>query len=247
MDRMVYVAMTGAKQTMHAQAINSHNLANASTPGFRADLHAFGSLPVEGPGQPTRVNAVAEPQGFSRGAGPVTSTGRALDVAVQGEGWITVQAPDGNEAFTRAGDLRVSALGLLTTGAGHPVMGNEGPIALPPYSELTMGADGTISIVPLGQSADTLAVVDRIKLVNPEPGQMFKGSDGLVRMQESFSADPDASVQLMSATLESSNVNAADVMVNMIQLARQFEMHVKLMQGAEQNAEAASRLLRLGG
>lgn len=245
MDKMVYVAMTGAKQTMLAQAANSHNLANASTPGFRADLHSFGSLPVHGQGQPTRVNAVAQSQGFDRRAGPVTSTGRTLDVALQGDGWIAVQAPDGNEAYTRAGDLRVSSLGVLSTGAGHPVIGNEGPIALPPYSELTMGVDGTISIVPLGQSADTLAVVDRIKLVNPEPGQMIKGRDGLVHMQDDESADPDASVQLMSATLESSNVNAADVMVSMIQLARQFEMHVKLMRGAEENAEAAARLLRL--
>jgi len=246
-DRMVYVAMTGAEQTMLAQAVNSHNLANASTPGFRADLHSFGSLSVEGPGQPTRVNAVAQPEGFDPGSGPVTSTGRALDVAVQGDGWIAVQAPDGTEAYTRAGDLRVSSLGLLSNGAGHSVMGNDGPIALPPYSELSMGVDGTISIVPLGQSADTLAVVDRIKLVNPEPAQMVKGSDGLIRMRDGVPADADASVQLMSATLESSNVNAADVMVNMIQLARQFEMHVKLMQGAEENAEVAARLLRLGG
>ncbi len=247
MDRLVYVAMTGAKQTLLAQGVNSHNLANASTAGFRTDLHAFSSLPVKGPGHATRVNAIAGTYGFDDRAGALTTTGRELDVAVQGEGWIAVQAPDGGEAYTRAGDLRVDALGVLTTGIGHPVMGDDGPIALPPYAKLIIGGDGTLSFIPLGQSVDTLAVIDRIKLVNPSHADLVKGSDGLIRMRDGGAAAADASVKLGSGVLESSNVSVAEAMVNMIQLARQFEMQVKVMRAAEEDADAAARLLRLSG
>jgi flagellar basal-body rod protein FlgF len=126
MDRMIYLAMTGAKQTMQAQTANSHNLANASTTGFRADLNAFSSDPVEGPGYASRVNAVSQGEGTDFSTGTMQSTGRALDIAVQGEGWIAVQGPDGGEAYTRAGDLQLTANGNLVNGSGHPVMGDGG-------------------------------------------------------------------------------------------------------------------------
>ena len=136
MDEMIYLAMTGAKQTEYAQAINSNNLANISTTGFRADLHSFSSMPIDGPGVETRINAVVDSYGTDLSQGPISTTGRALDIAVRGDGFIAVQTPDGREAYTRAGDLRVEAGGLLSTGAGHLVVGDGGPVAIPPNASL---------------------------------------------------------------------------------------------------------------
>lgn len=246
MDRMLYLAMTGASQTMLAQAANSHNLANVSTTGFRADLEAFRSLPVYGPGHPSRAYAMDEGSGTDFSPGAITTTGRELDVAVNGSGWIAVQAPDGSEAYTRAGDLQVTTGGMLLTGAGHPVLGNGGPIAVPPFEKLEIAADGTISIRPLGQGAQTLAVVDRIKLVDPPGPDLEKGTDGLLRLKNGGTAEPDAQVQLVSGAVESSNVNAVDAMVRMIELARQYELQVKTMKTAEENDAASGRLIQLG-
>ena len=247
MDEMLYLAMTGAKQTEFAQSINSNNLANVSTTGFRGDLHSFSSIPIEGPGVETRINAVVDSYGTDFSQGPIATTGRDLDVAVQGAGFIAVQAPDGSEAYTRAGDLRVEAGGLLSTGAGHLVLGEGGgPVAIPPNASLLIGRDGTISIQPLGQGPETISQVDRIKLVNPDSGQLQKGSDGLLRMADDQIADPDASVSVISGALEQSNVNVAKTLVNMIELARQYEMQVNVIKESEENADAAAQLMRLG-
>jgi len=244
MDELAYVAMTGAKQIMLAQAVNSHNLANASTVGFRANLTAFESVPVDGPGYDTRVNAQVQPGGWSNATGALVSTGNPLDVAVNG-GWLAVQAPDGTEAYTKAGDLRVNAVGVLTTGAGHPVMGEGGPVAVPPHIKLTIGGDGTVSIIALGQGPETSASLDRIKLVNPAAQEMVKGPDGLMHMADGSTAPADADVKLTSGSLVGSNVNAVDAMVTMIELARQFEMQVRLIDTADQNAQAAASIMRL--
>jgi len=244
MDRLLYVAMSGARETVRAQTVNTQNLANASTTGFRADLQSFQSLPVNGPGYASRVYGMATDQGIDTSPGSVMGTGRELDVAVNGDGWIAVQGPDGNEAYTRAGNLRVDSLGLLRTGAGRPVMGNGAPIAIPPAEKIEIAGDGTISIRPLGQN--TLAVVDRIKLVNPPPAQLQKGADGLVHLKGGDAAEADASVQLQVGALESSNVNTVEAMVNLIQLARQYETQVKMMANAEENDRASAQLMRMG-
>ncbi len=245
MDRMLYIAMTGARETMRSQAVNTNNLANASTTGFRADMESFLSLPVYGPGFPDRVYAVADGAGVDLSGGSVQSTGRELDVAVKGAGWIAVQAPDGGEAYTRAGDLRVDSFGILTTGAGHPVLGEGGPIAVPPNGKLDIGADGTITVQPLGQGVNALATVDRIKLVNPQSANLAKGEDGLMRLRNGAPAEADAVVKLASGALESSNVNAVESMVRMIELARQFETQVKMMKTAEENDAAATKLMSM--
>jgi flagellar basal-body rod protein FlgF len=247
MDRLLYLAMTGAKHTLQAQQTNNHNLANLNTPGFRADLDAMLSAPVHGPGHPSRVYSQETTIGSDFRQGAVMSTGRELDVAVNGEGWIAVQAADGGEAYTRRGDLRISAAGLLENGAGQLVLGNGGPIAIPPAQKLEIGGDGTISIVPLGQGANTLAVVDRIRLVRPEQAQLVKGEDGLFRQKDGAPAEPDAAVQLTSGMLEGSNVNSVDALVKMIDHARSYETYIKLMASAKQNDEVSSRLMRLGG
>lgn len=245
MDRFAYIAMTGAKQSMQAQGVVSNNLANASTTGFRAELLGAAAAPVYGDVYASRVNVVSNGAGADFALGGVRSTGRELDVAVQRDGWIAVQSPDGSEAYTRAGDLQLNSVGLMTTGSGLPVIGEGGPVAVPPHSKLTIGRDGTISIVPLGQSSNTLAVVDRIKLVNPGNEQLLRGSDGLFRLRDGGEAPAEASVRLMSGTLESSNVNAASALVDMIELSRLYEMQVKMISTAKDDADAAAQLMRM--
>lgn len=245
MDRMLYVAMSGAKQIELAQTANTHNLANASTSGFRADLAAFRAMPVFGPGYPARVYAMTERAGVDLAPGTVTATGRELDVAVDGEGYLAVRAPDGSEAYTRRGDLRIGANGMLETGDGLPVLGNGGPIAVPPSEKLEIAADGTVSIRPLGQTASALAVVDRIKLVKPDSTQLVKGEDGLLRARDG-TLPADATVRVTAGALESSNVNPVEALVNMITLARQFELQVKLMREAGDNESASARVMQIG-
>jgi len=245
MDKMLYIAMSGAKQTTLAQAINTNNLANVSTAGFKADLAQFRAMPVFGAGMPTRVYAMAERPGVDMNTGALTTTGNELDVAVRGEGWLAVQTADGGEAYTRAGDLRLDSAGMLVTGAGHPVLGNGGPIALPPFEKLEIGTDGTLSIRPVGQAPNVLAEVDRIKLVNPPAGDLTKGQDGLVRRMDGTIEPPDAQVQLISGALEGSNVSAVEAMVNMISLSRQYEAQLKMMETAKDNDAASDQLLRM--
>jgi flagellar basal-body rod protein FlgF len=245
MDRMLYIAMNGAKQTLLAQTTNDHNLANANTSGFRADLEAFRAMPVFGPGYPTRVYAMASQPGVDFAPGTISATGRDLDVAINGRGWIAVQAPDGSEAYTRAGDLRIDPAGRLVTGAGHPVLGNAGPIAIPPAEKIEIAADGTISIRAAGQAASALATIDRIKLVDPPAASLVKGADGLLRRRDGAAAEADAQVQLTAGSLEGSNANPVEAMVNLITLARQFELQVRMMRTAAENDAAAAQLLRL--
>ncbi len=245
MDRMLYVAMTGAAETLRAQTVNNHNLANVSTTGFRADLAAFQSRAVDGTGYASRVYATNGTVGWDKTSGALLSTGRDLDIAVNGQGWIAVQGPDGKEAFTRAGNLQVDATGNLLTATGEPVLGDGGPINIPPYSSIFFARDGSISIVAQGQAPDTTATVDRIKLVNPADADIQRSDDGLFRMKNGSTAELDANVQISSGTLESSNVNTAEAMVNMIELSRQFEMQVKAIRTAEENAAAASQLMKV--
>lgn len=246
MDDMLYVAMTGAKQTMQAQTVNANNLANAGTNGFRADLLAANSLLVEGPGFASRINSTSEIAGWNLEPGPMQNTGRQLDVAIQGSGWFAVQGPEGEETYTRNGDLRLAPGGILQNSAGQTVLGETGPVAVAPFEKIEIGVDGSVSIVPLGQTADTLAIVDRIRLVNPAPADLIKGDDGLFRARDGITAQPDASVRLASGMLEGSNVSAIESLISMLDLARHFELQVKLMETADNNAATAAQLTRFG-
>ena len=245
MDRMLYVAMTGARETMTAQAVLSNNLANISTAGFKADLSQFRSMPVFGPGEPTRVYAMSERPSTDFNPGAIRTTGRDLDVAVNRDGWIAVLGSDGTEAYTRAGDLRLGPNGLLETGAGYLVLGNGGPISVPPAETLTIGSDGTITIRPLGQAANALTQLDRIRLVNPAHANLLKGEDGLMRTKDATVAPADASVTVTSGALEGSNVNAVGALVDLIALSRKFEMQIRVMTTAEGDDEASTQMMRL--
>ncbi|PIQ37295.1 MAG: flagellar biosynthesis protein FlgF [Lysobacterales bacterium CG17_big_fil_post_rev_8_21_14_2_50_64_11] len=245
MDRAIYLAMNGATQTMRAQTQAAHNLANVSTVGFRAEMASLDRLPVVGDGLPSRVNVIERARGADFSIGPQMSTGRELDVSIQGQGWIAVQGRDGSEGYTRAGDLEVNADGLLVTATGLPVLGDAGPLSVPPFTKLDIGQDGTVSVVPQGQGPETVASIGRIKLVNPQPTDMLRSGDGLMRMADGSQAPADAAVTVISGVLEGSNVNPTRALMEVISLSRQFEMQIRAIQTADDNAEAATRLLRV--
>ena len=238
MDRMIYLSMAAAKATMHSQEVVSHNLANVSTNGFRAELAAFRAVPVRGDGASSRVYALESTVGYSNAPGTVQTTGRPLDVAVKGNSWLAVQALDGTEAYTRAGALEVNAEGVLTDLQGRPVVGDGGPLTIPANAEVEVASDGTVSAKVGRERPQPLG---RLKLVTPEAA-LQRGTDGLFRAAEGdLAADPAARVQ--SGALEGSNVNAVESMVAMIAAARQFEQQMKALQTAEQKEQSATKLL----
>ncbi len=244
MDRMLYVAMSGAKETLMTQANNSHNLANVNTPGFMEDLNQFRSMPVFGPGYPTRVYSLDERPDINFHKGPLQTTGNPFDVAVKDNGFLAVQAWDGTEAYTRRGDLKVDANGIVTNGEGLPVIGNNGPIALPPHDMIEIAADGTITILPEGSTPEALAIIDRIKLVEPPLQDLVKGEDGLMRLKDGSEEPAEAGTELVAGALESSNVSVADALVDMIELSRKFEFQVKMMKAAEEMDGASVKLMQ---
>lgn len=245
MDRLIYTAMTGAKHVFMQQAGTANNLANASTIGFKAQEHRFRAVEVQGAAMPTRAFVVDASVADVFDAGPLMFTGRSLDVAVQGSGWLAVQLPDGSEAYTRAGSLDVNVNGELQTKSGHTVMGDGGPIAIPPDNNIEIAPDGTVSIISTFGTPNNVNPVGRLKLVNPGDGELVRGDDGLFRLRSGQAAPADENVRVASGTLEGSNVNVTDAMVNLISLSRQFELQIKMMQTADQNAQRADQLLSL--
>lgn len=246
MPDFIYLSMTGAKEAQVRQAVTSHNMANASTVGFKATLARAVDVEISGPGyDQATVYAVTAGQGADFSQGSIQQTGRQLDVAVDGPGWIAVQGADGLEAYSRDGALRVNAYGQLLNGAGRQVMGEGGPIALPEFESIKIAPDGWISIVPSGQQASAMTRLDRIRLVNPPETDLRRGEDGLMRLEGGVLAPPDASVRLMPEALEGSNVNLVGSLVEMIENSRSFEAHVKMLSTAEELNEASMNLLRM--
>lgn len=246
MDKMLYVAMTGASQNALAQKAHANNLANISTNGFQRDLEQARSMPVFGDSFPARAYAMTERPATDFSPGAMQETGRDLDIAIGGDGFIAVQAPDGSEAYVRTASLNIDALGVLRAGNGMPVMGNGGPIAVPPEQKVEIGQDGTISIRAMGEGPRVMAEVDRIKLVNPDVKTLNKGLDGMIHTKSGQPADADANVQVVSGFLEASNVNAVEEMTSVLALSRQFELHVKMMTTAKEGDEAMARVLQIG-
>ncbi|MGL5631279.1 MAG: flagellar basal body rod protein FlgF [Azovibrio sp.] len=245
MDRLIYTAMTGAKHTFLQQAGVANNLANASTIGFKAQMHRFLAVPVLSEAMPSRAFVVDASIQDVFDEGPILRTDNPLDVAVDGPGWIALQTPDGGEAYTRAGALEVNVNGVLQTKSGHIVAGDGGPIGIPPDNNITIGPDGTVSVIPAFGTPNVVNVVGRIKLVNPPEANLERGLDGLFRLKGGGNTPADETVQVAPGNLEGSNVNAAESMVSLISLSRQFEMQIKLVQTADQNARQADQLLSL--
>lgn len=244
MDRLIYVSMTGARHALEAQATVAHNLANVTSSGFRAQMNALRAVHLFGEGMPTRTYVVDSTVGTDFRPGTVQQTGRPLDVAILGQGFLAVQAADGSEGYTRAGGMNVGAGGILVNPQGLPVMGDGGTIAIPPDVNVTIAKDGTISAVP-SNGLGAVNVLGRLKLVNPPEADLVRSADGLFRLKNGEVAPADNSVVVSSASIEGSNVNAVEQLVAMISHARAFETHMKLLQNADQNDRQANQLLSL--
>ena len=246
MDKALYIAMTGAKHNMMAQTVHANNLANLNTTGFRSDFAQARSMAVYyGEGQPTRAYALTESPATDFQQGPLINTGNEMDLALSGPGFIAVQAPDGTEAYTRAGNLSIDANGVLRTSNGLAVLGNGGPITFPPLEKLEIGGDGTLSIVAQGQGPEALVEINRIRLVNPDLQNIEKGEDGLFRQRDGLPAPVAAEVRVLGGFLEGSNVNAVSAFTDILTLSRQYEMQVKFMKTVEENSSASARLLQM--
>lgn len=244
---MLYVAMAGAKQAMEQHASVANNMANVSTTGFRAQINSFQAVPVVGDEAATRAFVITTTARADFKAGPLHDTGRPLDVAVRGEGWLAVQTAEGGEAYTRAGNLQIGPEGEVTTAAGLPVLGDAGPLVVPPGSTVTIAANGLVTAQVPGNGAVGLAEVGRLKLVKPPEGELVRGEDGLFRMADGLPpADADPAVTVAAGFLEGSNVNPVDAMVAMIAASRLMEMQMKALKTADENAQSANRLLAHG-
>ncbi|MDE1999610.1 MAG: flagellar basal-body rod protein FlgF [Burkholderiales bacterium] len=243
MDRMIYLSMAGAKANMQRQDVLAGNLANVTTTGFRAELQATRAVPVRGDGASTRVYAMETTVGYDDSAGPINYTGRALDVAMQDKSWMAVQGLDGTEAYTRFGSLSVNTEGTLMTQNGYTVMGDGGPITLPPDTLPSIAPDGTVSAK---QANGKITSVGKIKLVTPE-AKLDRGEDGLFRAADGNDLQADPNARLQDGALEGSNVNPIENMVAMISAARQFETQMKMLQTAEADEKAATQLLSGSG
>jgi flagellar basal-body rod protein FlgF len=245
MDRLIYTAMTGAKHILEQQATTSHNLANATTTGFRAQLDSFRAVTVISEGLPTRAFVVDATVGADFSTGSLQNTGRELDVAIQGKGWLVVQAEDGSEKLTRHGSLKINENGVLQTNNGLNVIGDGGIISIPPEVTIAIAKDGTISSIPTGTKPNAVQVLGRLKLASPPEENLIRDADGLFKTKDGSAIDPDATVSVAGGMLENSNVNVVESMVSMINLARQFEMQMKLLTNAESNAAKASQIMAL--
>lgn len=246
MDRLIYTAMTGAAATMGQEAAVAHNLANATSTGFRAELHRLRAVPIQNTQLPTRAFVVDASVADDFTPGPLQHTNRAMDVAVQGKGWLAVQMPDGTEAYTRNGSLEVNANGVLQTRSGLPVVGGGGPITVPPDVEVVVGSDGTVSAVPRTGARNNTTTVGQLKLVNPPEQDMRRGGDGYFRLADGNPAPADPAVRVASGYLEGSNVNVVEQMVTMISLARHYETQTKLLSVAQEMDRSAAQLVAKG-
>jgi flagellar basal-body rod protein FlgF len=228
-QQLFYVALTGLGATMDQMTATANNLANASTTAFKAQQPVFKAQPFYGQGLPDRVDVASTENSANFKAGPIEQTGRNLDVAVAGDGWIGVQASDGSTALTRNGSLSVASTGILQTSDGTPVLGRGGaPISLPPLQSVTIGQDGTISGVLSGQPPDQISTLNRIMLANPSVKQLSRRSDGLFQ-DNGGTPVADAKVALQVGALEGSNADSVSMMMNMIETTRSFQMQTDLM------------------
>ena len=243
MDRLIYTAMTGASATMGQEAAVAHNMANATSTGFKTELHKLRAVQVQNAQMPTRAFVVDASVSDDFSTGPLQHTNRPLDMAVQGKGWFAVQMPDGTEGYTRNGNFEINANGILQTRTGLPVIGSGGPVTLPPDVEVAIGTDGTISTVPRTGARNSTSTVDQLKLVNPPEAGLVRGGDGYFRLAGGNPAPADPAVRVASGYLEGSNVNVVEQMVSMISLARQYEMQTKMLSTAQEMDRAASQLV----
>jgi len=244
MDTVLYKATTGSQIDFVKQSLTANNLANINTPGFKADLFQAELQYMQSANGEKEPFTVMKAAGIDATDGAIMTTGRDLDVAIQGEGWFAALDSKGKEGYTRTGSFQLDGNGQLTTGSGKPVLGDGGPIAIPPAKEIHIAGDGTISIVPVGGDSKTLVTVDRLKLVKVDAKDLVRGPEGLLMTQSGKPGEVDGTIKVVSEALEGSNVNSIEQMVNMIEFSRQFDSQMKMMDTIGQNDQKLAQLLQ---
>lgn len=246
MDRAIYTAMGAAGAALNRQAVTANNLANASTPGFRAQLMAYRAVPVNGPSVPTRTLVTESTPYHDNTMGAINQSGRNLDVALPQDGWLAVSLADGSEAYTRDGNIEVDSEGQLRV-RGFPLLGDGGPLTVPPQSEVTIAPDGSITVLGAGDEPTALAQVGRLKMVNAPIQTLRNGDDGFfhTRAQNGQPLPADLEMKLVPGAIESSNVSPVKSMVDMISTARSFDMQMKVISTVDDNAKNANQLLSI--
>ncbi|WP_343613359.1 flagellar basal body rod protein FlgF [Novosphingobium sp.] len=244
MDRLIYTAMSGMTDSMNRQRVIASNMSNAQTVGFRADMIASTPVTLKGPALEARAMSDGEVRAANMAPGTVSATGNDLDIALQGTDMLSVQANDGTEVYTRRGDLSVSPTGLLTNGDGLPVIGNGGPITVPLESKIKIGPDGTVLAVDATNPNLQPSVVDKIKIASTDGSQIAKGLDGQFRVVGGGILPANDNAQVIVGSLEGSNVSASQVMVDMVQAQRLFDIRAKLISTAKDVDQSGTTLLR---
>ena len=245
MDRLIYTSLTAMRGSMSRQTAIANNLANAQTPGFRADIANAQSLWLDGSGLDARALVSEEVLGADMRAGTVTQTGRDLDIAMQGDALLVVQAEDGEEAYTRRGDLQISPSGLLTTGDGHPVQGGQGPVTIPPADAISIDQEGRVWVVPQGGDPENPQEVDRLRLATPTGSEIAKGLDGLFRVKGGGILPDDPEARLLTRSIEGSNVTATSALVEMIEASRSWDTQLKMISDVRDMDSATANLMQL--
>jgi flagellar basal-body rod protein FlgF len=245
MDRLIYTSLSAMRSLMQKQAMTANNLANVNTSGFRGDLTNSEAVYLgSGNGAVTaRAQAADAKDNADMVGGTQVATGRDLDVALEGDSLLGVQAPDGTEAYTRRGDLQLSDSGLLTTGDGLPVMGDAGPITLPPADKITIDRAGVVWVVPQAGDPNSPIEADHLKLVSPTGSQIAKSEDGLFHVQGGGALPSDPNARLTSGSLEGSNVNVTKTLTDMIDASRAWETQVKMISGAKEMDTSTTQLM----
>lgn len=247
MDRLIYTSLSAMRSLMQKQVMTANNLANVNTTGFRGDLTNSESVYLgDGSGAiSARAQATDSRDSADMGSGTSVATGRDLDVALNGDALLGVQARDGTEAYTRRGDLQLTDSGLLTTGDGLPVMGDSGPITLPPADKITIDKTGVVWIVPLGGDPANPVQTDHLKLVSATGSNIAKGNDGLFHVANGGALPSDPNAQLTAGALEGSNVNVTKTLTDMIDASRAWETQVKMLSGAKEMDTSTAELMNL--
>ncbi|NIJ39657.1 flagellar basal-body rod protein FlgF [Sphingopyxis panaciterrae] len=245
MDRLIYTSLTAMRGSMARQTAIANNLANAQTPGFRADMAEAQTLWLNGSGVNARAVSSEEVIGADMRAGTITATGRDLDIAMQGDAMLVVQAADGEEAYTRRGDLMVAPSGLLSTGDGHPVQGTQGPVTIPPADAVTIDDEGRVFVVPAGGDPENPVEVDRLRLATPTGSDIVKGLDNLFRVKGGGILPDDPEARVITRSIEGSNVAATSALVEMIEASKSWDSQLKLISDARDMDSATANLMQL--
>ncbi|PKM18283.1 MAG: flagellin biosynthesis protein FlgF [Gammaproteobacteria bacterium HGW-Gammaproteobacteria-15] len=240
MERLIYTAVSGAELNQTALRVSANNLANVNTPGFKADIEQAQAMMIAGDGFRTRYQAQLLPVFTNLANGPVQQTGRDLDIVLSDGGFLAIADANGNEAYTRAGNLQVDADGRLMLN-GYAVQGEQGDIVLPEFGDIDISSDGTINLLPVG--GGVIAQEGRLKMVSVGNDTLVKGLDGLLRPQQQEQLPADLAITLRTGVLEGANVNAVEEMVNTMNISRQFEMNIRMMKTADELAVAGNKLV----